>query len=567
MGHMKNIILIAVSMALIASADISKADEKTKELHVAALKVKSLAVFKNGLAVVFKTAETPLKDGWARLDQLPPASLGSLWIGTTNRSGSVTDVIAYKEKVSTDTDSVSLAELLTANAGRQVSITYLSGANPRTVEGELLPATAARKPDENEIPTSIPPAYASGWRPAAEALPPTQLVLLRSKKAGGTALLALNRSSIESVEIVGDANLRTKVEREISRTKVHLAGQPSHAEITVASLEKGIVWSPSYRINLADEKNASMELEAVLADDQEDLDNADVSFVVGYPHFLYADIPSPLSLQQSVASFLQALMSGGSERDRGGAFANVMNQSIAYNTRADIGGFPGAGYSVTTSSPGETSEDLYLYRKSGVTLKKGDRASFRILSTSVPYEHIYQWDVADTMNLDERGYRSNERLKTEDLVWHELRLKNTGEQPWTTAPARAMHDSLPVAQDTLSYTPPGGRSTLKLTVATDVHAEQSQTETARRQRSGDARYDEVTVAGKLVLTNWKNKEIALLVHKSLVGEVLESPDGKVTKVARNLMAVNSTSEIEWEFKLEAGKSRELNYQYKVLVNR
>jgi hypothetical protein len=174
------------------------------------------------------------------------------------------------------------------------------------------------------------------------------------------------------------------------------------------------------------------------------------------------------------------------------------------------------------------------------------------------------------MNVDEYANRNNPRsgAKPEDLVWHVLRLKNTGQQPWTTAPAFALNGALPVAQDTLAYTPPGGRSTLKLTVATDVRAEQNQTEAARRQISLAGRnYDEVTVDGKLRLTNWKSTEIAMLVRKSLVGEVLASADGKATKVARTLTSVNSTSEIEWEFKLPAGKTRELTYQYKVLLNR
>ena len=127
---------------------------------------------------------------------------------------------------------------------------------------------------------------------------------------------------------------------------------------------------------------------------------------------------------------------------------------------------------------------------------------------------------------------------------------------------------MPLAQDTLSYTPPGGRGTLKLTVATDVRAEQSQTEKARRQINlGGYNYDEVAVDGKLRLSNGKNKEIAMLVRKSLVGEVLEAPDGQTSKTARNLTAVNANSDIQWEFKLGAGQARELTYQYKVLLRR
>jgi hypothetical protein len=172
------------------------------------------------------------------------------------------------------------------------------------------------------------------------------------------------------------------------------------------------------------------------------------------------------------------------------------------------------------------------------------------------------------MNVDDRGYRLGTQNKQENLVWHVLRLENKGKQPWTTAPAFALNGTLPVAQDTLNYTPPGGRSFLKLTVATDVRAEQTQTETARKQVSiARSSYDEVTVAGKLKLTNWKSKEIAMLIRKSVVGEVSETPDGKVAKVARNLTSVNPNSEIEWEFKLPAGKDRELSYEYKVLLSR
>src|ERR1700722_2305399 len=99
---MKRTHLLAVAVTLLASANFSRADDKSEALPLFVPKVKSLAAFKNGLAFVFKTAETPLKDGWARMDQLPPAALGSLWIGTTSKSGPVTDIIAYKEKAAID---------------------------------------------------------------------------------------------------------------------------------------------------------------------------------------------------------------------------------------------------------------------------------------------------------------------------------------------------------------------------------------------------------------------------------------------------------------------------------
>ncbi len=203
-----------VAAAVVAGPGVSKAAEQTESLPVVAPAVKSLAVFKNGLGFVFKSAETPLKDGWARMDQLPPAALGALWIGTTSKSSPVTDVITVKEKVTTEADSVSLAELLAANAGRQVAITYVAGSNTKTADGVLLAAPAARKAEENEIAAPGQPDARFGWRsPPITAQP--EIVLLRENNPPGakSVLLALNLNSIQSVEIIGDANLRGQIER------------------------------------------------------------------------------------------------------------------------------------------------------------------------------------------------------------------------------------------------------------------------------------------------------------------------------------------------------------------
>lgn len=560
-------LLFLAVVGLTISALNSPAKENTNALPVFKPQVKTVAAFKNGLAFVLKAGDTPLKDGWARMDQLPPVALGSLWIGTTSKSGPVTDVIAYKEKVAEDAEAISMNELLAANVGRKVILTYLSSTTPKTAEGKLLAVPADRKPDENAITPPNPSPYGS-YRPPGVETTRGEIVLLRTTTADGrSSLLSLAKASVLSLEILDEANVNTSVEKEIPRTKIHVGGNPAHAEITVAGLEKGIVWSPSYRINLADDKPADLELDAVLANDMEDMDNADISFVVGYPNFSFADVFSPISLQQNVAAFLQALATGGSAP--AGRFANVMSQSVMYNSaRFDTAGSPETSYSTGKPLPGQQGEDLFFYHKNGVTLKKGDRASFSILKTSAPCEHLYQWEIPDSMNVDDRGYQLNSQNKSENLVWHVLRLENKSQQPWTTAPAFVMNGTLPIAQDTLGYTPPGGRSFLKLTVATDVRAEQSQIEIARKQVNiAGHNYDEVTVAGNLKLTNWKSTEIALLIRKSIVGEVLESPDGKAAKVARDLTSVNSNSQIEWEFKLPTGKDRELTYQYKVLLSR
>jgi hypothetical protein len=531
--------------------------------------VKTLAAFKNGLGFCVETGQMELKDGWAVLDRLPPAALGSLWIGVSGQTGAVTEVIAFKEKISEEAPVFTQAQLLAANVGQKVRLTYsTSPGTPATVlEGTLLEVPEGSKREEKigELAVNV------GWRPPAEGPERREFVLLRTGESDQTKIISLNVGLIQSVELAPGAKLTGRTDKQVNRARIHVEGKAPTAEVNVAYLEKGIVWSPAYRLELENEKTAELRLEAVLANDVEDLDNAEVSFVVGYPNFLYADLLSPLVLQQSVAAFIQSLTSE-QQPDRAGRFANGMAQSVVYNrANFDAAVRPEGAYSTAPTLPGETSEDLFFYRKTGVTLKKGERARYLLLAGQVPCEHLYQWDIPDKLNVDERGYRveSGSPKPDEPQVWHVLRLENTTGKPWTTAPAFTLNGALPLAQDVLQYTPPGAKTTLKLTAATELRAEQSQTELGRKALQIEGRsLDEIQVLGKLKVTNWKSKEARVSIKKTLVAEVLStSADGKVRKAGQKLASLNPMSEIQWEFQLSPGQEKEVQYQCKVLVYR
>ena len=150
-------VLVALTLA-VASAPAQENDELLPLLKP---KVKTIAAFKNGLGFVFKAGETKLKDGWARMDELPPAALGTLWIGTTSKAGAVTEVISYKQKLTDEVEAITQAELLSANVGKRLVLTYYSGSEVRRVEGTLLSAPLDRKPDETMLPPST--ALSGNW--------------------------------------------------------------------------------------------------------------------------------------------------------------------------------------------------------------------------------------------------------------------------------------------------------------------------------------------------------------------------------------------------------------------
>jgi len=526
--------------------------------------VKSVAVFKNGLGFVYKTGTTRFVDGWAQADALPPAVLGTVWMAGVGNTGPLTEVVSFKEKRPTQHAAATLTELLAANPGKRVLLTYVAGGSPQTVEGTLLGTLNGGGAREHPTPPEATAALAR--------LPPIQpgaeeLLMLRLD-GGGQPILSVARSAVVTVQFRDDANLRIQGESETDGVKVRVTGSPASGEIAMAYMAKNIVWSPSYRLDIGDQKLAKLQLEAVLTNDLEDIKDAEVSFVVGYPNFMFADVTTPLSLDQSVEAFLQEL----SERRPAGQvspFSNVMTQAVVYRPDRGPRRTAAPAYSIPQPVPGETSEDLYFFQKTGVSLKKGERARYTILTASVPYEHLYQCHLDDTLNVTEHGERrGSEDPGEEPRVWHVLRLENTTTQPWTTAPAFAVRGALPTAQDVLNYTPPGAKSVLKLTVATDVRAEQSQTETSRQVVTiSRSTFDEVMVKGTVHFTNMKREPVNILARKSVIGEVLSSAEGKVTKVARNMTAINSTSEIEWEFPLPPGAGKELTYEYKLLIRR
>ena len=317
--------------AVLGSAFFSVHAQGQDDLPLVKPEVKTLAAFKNGLGFVFKSGEAELQDGWAGMDGPPAATLGSLWIGTTSKTGRVTDVVSYSQKVAESSEAVTMAELLAANVGKRVAVTYTLGAASSRVEGTLLSVPADRQPDEIP-PTPTPRPWENTIVPPPAEPERGDMVVIRSQSGNKPLILAVNKFTIQSVELLDSQELNTHVDREQRRVKFHISGNPRSAEITLAYLEKGVIWSPSYRLNIADDKTAELSLDAVLADDAENLTNAEVSFVVGYPHFLYADVPSPLSLRQSVADFVQTLLADGQGNayNRAGMFANTMMQSANY---------------------------------------------------------------------------------------------------------------------------------------------------------------------------------------------------------------------------------------------
>jgi len=347
-------------------------------------------------------------------------------------------------------------------------------------------------------------------------------------------------------------------------------GAGGHANLTMGYLENGLGWTPSYLVSLQDDKTAQITMQAVVIDDAEDVKDSDVFFVVGVPNFAYAHIPSPMALEQTLLDFERdASRSGGAV---GGVASNALLAQRVSMITEDMRLAPNLAPTVEELA-GAPEEDLFLYTRSGVTLARGERATYNVFSGGVGYEHIYQWEVQDQPRVDGFGNVQNyQNTGTPDRVeknniWHALRLKNTTKFPWTSAPAIVISGTKPVSQDTLLYTPKGAVSILKLTIAADIRAnhEEQEVERVRNvERRRGYNYDQVTVEGTLKVKNYKSKDVQLSIVKTLRGTVESQTDGgKSEKLGEAIAVDNPLSRLTWEVSLKAGEEKNIKYRYKL----
>ena len=391
----------------------------------------------------------------------------------------------------------------------------------------------------------------------------------------GSLWLAPNESGVSIDELVSyryklPPGMTIKEDGEAKALRFTLKGAGDTANLTMGYLQKGVGWTPSYLVALQDEKTARITMQAVLTNDVEDLTNAEVFFVVGVPNFQFADQWSPMALQQTLVEYMR----DAGRPDNGRQFSNsLMSQRASVMEQ----GRDADTFSVTVGAlGGSPEEDMFLYSRPGVTLAKGERATYNIFAATVGCEHIYEWEVADDPQVDVYGNRVNTSYsnnpadqKTTNAVWHSVRLKNASGFPWTSAPAMVISGTKALSQDTLLYTPKGASTNLKMTIATDVRTSKKELEVERQPKAlyrNGTEFEAVTVEGTLKVKSYKSKEISLKIYRSLVGEIISAnEEGKVEKLGEGIRGVNSTSRITWDLKLKPGEEKAITYRYKVLV--
>lgn len=547
--------LVCVSLAV--PSGISPAEQAP--LPQPLPKTVAIAAFKNGLAFVVRQGTVQLQSGEGRITPIPNATLGTLWLAPGETGTSLDEVVAYRYHVPDERQLQSLAEVLQTNIGKTVTVTY--SMNMKDYTGEIVGVRQSKSATGDVNADVAPEVLPSIAKP--------QYLLLRVDKK----LLALPIASIANAVLPDDTIFHEKIDQPRSALRFTIKGAGEKTDLTVGYLEHGLGWTPSYMISLSDDKTAQITMQAVVIDDAEDLNNSDLFFVVGVPNFAYSGTPSPMSLQQNLLSFMKD--AGQRDEENYKRYSNALTGQLMAGEMNELDVRKEPSFSQTVSElSGSPEEDLFLYTRSGVTLARGERATYNVFSSTVGYEHIYEWEVVDPQRVDGFGnvvqYNPNSPdAAAHNSIWHSIRLKNTTKFPWTSAPTMVISGAKPVSQDTLPYTPKAASSNLKITIATDIRSSHEEREVARQQnvqRRHGYELDLVTVEGTMKLKNYKSKDVKLDIGKTLRGDVdTQSDTGKAVKLGEAIQTDNPLSRLTWDIKLKAGEERVITYRYKIFV--
>ena len=458
-------------------------------------------------------------------------------------------------------DAINVAELLRANVGKIVKL-YFPDPDEPTVEGKILYFAQDRQ-------TPKPEPYAPGG--LATVAGNYRGYDYRSRLAiidTPNGQVGVNPDIIRRVDFPNGTPARAFAKKKDSmRLDIKLAEPADDQKLFVSYLAKGITWAPSYVVDISKPDKAEISAKAAVINEVCDLKGVTLQLVTGFPHLQFADIVSPLALKENLAQFLQSLIKGESERGRAAAVTfNVASQGGGWGSRERPAAMPAYG----AAEAGKVAEDLFFYPIDNVQLEKGQVAYLPLFTETVPYKHIYQWEIRDYVNQEDR-YRREQQRDYEEQVWHSIRLENVSKLPWTTAPAQTLKDDLILGQDTLKFTPVQGKTTVRITQAVSVSAEQTEFELDRKRDAltmyGN-HFDLITVQGKLSVTNLLQKAITLEITKTLSGEVKASmPQAKIEKMAQGLRRMNTMAKLTWTIELKTGEHKEIEYTYDVYVRR
>lgn len=493
--------------------------------HVWKPRLRSVAVFKNGLGFFMREGDVALHQGWCAAAEVPPATFGTLAIYAMDEKMAV-DVVGAGPGEIVEFDGRDAPKDLDAKRARleavkqmEVELCYASKGQTHTSAGRLV---------------SVGPEY----------------VVLESEASS----FAVPLEGLERLQVLG-LPLRLHVSGDAEAS-------PEKAPLGMAYLRKGITWLPDYTLKVLDEETAELTLRGTLVNDAEDLVHTDVHFVVGVPHFTHTEFMAPIAVGQMIRSIGAAIAPQAVPQQ---VTTQIMNRAaIVSNLERGAAEGP-AVVERPAEGAGDVSDaiknlpqldsaagtDYAVYTKKDLTLRRGEKAIVTLFSQRIRYGHIYRWPLPGAIE-------------------HSLVLHNATDSPWTTGPCLALSGDQPLTEDLLRYTPKGSGGELPVTAAINIAHEKTEAEVARKLKEhspgNGVFFDLVTLEGTLTLQNYEKRPVEIRITNPVPGKPISAEaDGALSSDSTKLRLVEREGAIGWRLVLQPDERKTIRYQYERYV--
>ena len=527
------IIALFFAVGAMAFADTTTVESTVAEVHLC----------KNGLAAIRRTVDVP-GPGTYRLDGLPAPVHGTFWVtgpAPIAARASTEDVqVPFKERSSIDLQN----EL----GGKQVTL-YFRDGTIAPVTGMVVEAKPIADAGAGPLPVLSPQGLSGS---------PGRFLVMKV----GADRIYVDTSMIAyaNVRDAGDTIAET---RPVLVLEVG-TGESGPLTVEISYLAHGLSWAPGYRVDLSNPTTLSIRQQAVIKNELEDLDNADVYLISGFPGIEFAHVQSPLTSQVSWNQFFQQLQ----QRPNRGHNA-TMQQAVLSNNSVFASDMS-LGLSAIPSGDGP---DMHYQPVGAQTLDRGDSLLLDVASASTEYRRLVAWVVPDTRDADGRllrdPYRQPEPTDDDDDPWDVVEFKNPFDFPMTTAPALMVADHRVLGQN-MSYWANRGETThLRITKALSIRTSSEEHEVAGTREQvvvGGRDYQRTAVEGTLRVNNHRAESVDLVVRRKFSGELLDaSGESESRLLEEGAWSVNRRNEVVWKHTLAPGAEETLTYRYTVLV--
>ncbi len=517
-------------------------------------KVVSVALFKNGLAVVKRQVQLQ-GAGVYRIADVPEPVHGTFFVES---NGSLESRVETRQVASKTQPPLGL-NLQDELTGLKVSIYGRTSKTP-------IIGTVMGIPKE-EIDSGVSGPLSSA-RSVASYPNPNRFLLLKTEKG----ISYVDFSEIASLEAEGKPQREPLMEKK--PVLLLDVGEKTTGNLAqISYLAHGLSWAPSYKVDLIDAKRLTIEQNAVIRNELADLSDTEVSVISGYPSVQFGEVVSPLASTQTWARFFQQL----GQKSGTSMFSNSMMSQSASNSRGNNAGAAGP---IIGPSVGDTI-DLHYHSIGKRSLKKGDAIAFTTGTAQVEYDRIVEWTIPD--NRDEWGTpNSNRRVDPntgeplQDDVWDALKFKNVLPFPMTSAPAMVVTAGKFSGQSQALWTNKNEEATLRVNKALSIRArhveyENQVADKGQAERDiiylGGRRFRKVTVNGELRLGNNRPSDTKMIIKRQFSGDYVKGDDTpKMDLREEGVWTVNKRNELTWTISMKPAEERTIKFQYTVLVN-